>query len=83
MRVINNRGVLLMSYKIKPWLGTFEEELYQHFTLSLKGSFSGVPKVQKYKRNCLKCNKKFRTTESRLCSSCNVVNARKVKYVDS
>lgn len=55
--------------KEKPWLGVFEEQLYEKFTSPIK-----LNHRNNKNRICLRCEKPFRTKESYTCNSCKALN---------
>ena len=65
---------------MKPWLGTFEEELYEKFTTGFKVD----RRLTRTKnRKCLRCDDIFKSLENRICNSCKRVNERKEDFEES
>jgi len=58
----------------KPWLGSFEELLYEKYTTSMHIDLRWT-KIKK--RKCLRCDNVFRSLENRICNNCKKVNERK------
>ena len=57
--------------KQKIWLGSFEEQLYEEFTSSVKVHNNHL---LINKRKCLRCDNIFRSKEQRICERCTQTN---------